>query len=54
MKFKVVKKDNMDEQTRDEKEYLGSELFTILQQVKKDHDYEDDSFEEDEEAQPLN
>ena len=35
--FKPVekKKDNMDEQTRDEKEYLGSELFVILQGIQK-------------------
>ena len=37
-KPRVVKKDNMDEQTKDEKEYLGGELFTILQEVKKEFD----------------
>lgn len=29
-----VKKDNMDQQTKDEKEYLDPELFQILQDVK--------------------
>lgn len=35
-KFKAEekKKDNMDEQTRDEKDYLGNELFDILQGIK--------------------
>jgi hypothetical protein len=35
-RFKAVvkKKDDMDEQTRDEKEYLESELFGILQSIK--------------------
>ena len=40
-KPKVVKIDNMDEQTKDEKEYLGSELFAILQQVKQEYDIEE-------------
>lgn len=31
MRTRVVKKNIMDEQTRDEKEYLGSELFQTLQ-----------------------
>jgi len=30
----VVKKDNRDEQTKDEQEYLGMELYGILKQVK--------------------
>lgn len=36
MAFKpvVVKKDNRDEQTKDEQEYLGMELYGILKQVK--------------------
>ena len=34
MQLKVVKKNIMDEETRDEKEYLGPELFQTLQQYK--------------------
>lgn len=34
MQARVVKKNTMDEQTRDEKEYLGTELFQALQQEK--------------------
>jgi hypothetical protein len=30
IKKEVVPKDDMDEQTRDEKDYLGLELFSIL------------------------
>lgn len=33
-KPKEEKKDNMNQQTKDEKEYLDPELFTILQDVK--------------------
>ena len=33
-KPKVQKKDNMDQQTKDEKEYLGTELFGILKVIK--------------------
>jgi hypothetical protein len=33
-KLQEVKEDTMDQQTRDEKEYLDAELFMILQDVK--------------------
>ena len=33
IKRKVVKKDNMDEEQKNQKEYLGSELFDILRAV---------------------
>ena len=33
-KPQVVKKDNTDQQTKDEKEYLGDELFTMLKEAK--------------------
>jgi len=42
-KPQVVKKDNTDQQTKDEKEYLGEELFTMLKEAKiktKDEDHE--------------
>lgn len=42
-KPQVVKKDNTDQQTKDEKEYLGEELFTMLKEAKiktKDEDQE--------------
>ena len=35
IKQRVVKKDNMDEEQKNQKEYLGSELFEILKQVEK-------------------
>lgn len=34
MQTRVVKKNILDEATRDEKEYLGTELFQTLQQYK--------------------
>lgn len=34
MQMTVVKKNIMDEETMDEKEYLGPELFQALQQYK--------------------
>ena len=33
-KPQVIKKDNTDQQTKDEKEYLGDELFTMLKEAK--------------------
>lgn len=33
-KPRIVKRDNRDQQTKDEQEYLGMELFGILKQVK--------------------
>ncbi len=45
-KPKVVKKANIDQQTKDEKNYLGTELFTILQQAKKESKVEDDKMEQ--------
>jgi hypothetical protein len=47
LKKKKVNTNNLDEQTREEKQYLGSELFTLLQQVKKDFKFDSES-EEDE------
>mmetsp|Transcript_9388 Transcript_9388/g.14311 ORF Transcript_9388/g.14311 Transcript_9388/m.14311 type:complete len:115 (+) Transcript_9388:2351-2695(+) len=51
-KPRIIKKDNLDEQTKDEKEYLGTELFSILQQVKQEFDIDDSGAEnEDEQAE---
>jgi len=44
----VVKKDTRDEQTKDEQEYLGMELFGILKQVKTK--INKGEFEEEDEA----
>lgn len=47
-----VKKDNMDEQTKDEKEYLGGELFLILQDIKakiSKGEFEENNQEQEEE-----
>ena len=46
-----VKVDNMNQQTKDEKEYLDPELFTILQDVKGAIDRGD--FDEHLETQPV-
>lgn len=49
MQMTVVKKNIMDEETRDEKEYLGPELFQALQQYKameKAENQDDDNFGE--------
>ena len=52
LKQKVVKKDTMDAQTKDEKHYLDPELFLKLQQVKKDSALQDED-EADAEAKPI-
>ena len=46
LKNQKVVKDDMSPQTRDEKEYLDFELFTILQQAKKQVHDEESEYDE--------